>query len=68
MLLQKEIKTALLATNYRSMQEWLQAMLSDDTDCDLVGVIGLRMLTNVTIYLFLIFLCIIQFTSSSILH
>ena len=48
-LLQKEIKTALLATNYRSMQEWLQAMLSDDTDCDLVGVIGLRMLTNVTI-------------------
>ena len=65
MLLQKEIKTALLATNYSSMQEWLQAMLSDDTDCDLVGVIGLRMLTNVTIYLFL---CIIQFTSSSILH
>ena len=48
-LLQKEIKTALLATNYRSMQEWLQAMLSDDTDCDLVGVIGLQMLTNVSI-------------------
>ena len=32
------------------MQEWLQAMLNDDTDCDLVGVIGLRMLTNVTIF------------------
>ena len=32
------------------MQDWCEAMLSDDTDCDLVGVIGLRMLTNANMF------------------
>ena len=48
-LFQKGIKNALLATEYSSVQDWYEAMLSDDTACDLVGVIGLRMLTNVNI-------------------
>ena len=35
------------------MQDWCQAMLDDDTDYDLVGVIGLRKVTNVNIFLVL---------------
>ena len=49
-LFQKEIKNALLVRKYSSMQDWCQALLDDDTDCDLVGVLGLRILTNVNIF------------------
>ena len=34
------------------MQAWCNAMLDGDTDCDLVRVIGLRMLTNVIFFLY----------------
>ena len=47
-LQQDDIKVALAASGYQSLQDWCQDMLDPDTDCDLLGVIGLRKLTNVT--------------------
>ena len=41
------IKEALVATGFDSLQDWCFHMLDPDHDCDLVGVIGLRKLTNV---------------------
>ena len=44
---QGEIKEVLAATGFDSLKDWCFHMLDPDHDCDLVGVIGLRKLTNV---------------------
>ena len=45
--LKGDIKEALAGSGFDSLQDWCFHMLDPDHDCDLVGVIGLRKLTNV---------------------
>ena len=51
---QNYMKVALSGSGFESLQDWCYHMLDEDHDCDLVGLIGLRKLTNV-IFLFVLF-------------